>query len=76
MLRYSGHCRLPTLLSLTSFAGLSSWLAAMLWDMMAFDVYQVMLGLTLLDRACPEGSLYEGLGHLEVGLCLALASLG
>ena len=26
-----------------------------------------MLGLTLLDRACPEGSLYEGLGHSENG---------
>ena len=43
----------------------------MLWDMMTLDVYQVMLGVTLLDWGCPEGSLYEGLGRLEVGLCLA-----
>ena len=41
---------------------------------MTFDVYQVMLDLTLLDLACPESSLYDGLGHSEVGLCLA--SLG
>ena len=71
MLHYFGHCRLHTLLSLASFAGVSSCLSAMLWNMMTFDVYQVMLGLTLLDRGCPECSLYEGLGHSEVGLCLA-----
>ena len=71
MLRYSGRCRLHTLSSLASFEGLSSWLSAMLWALMAFDVYQVMLGLTLLNRGCPEGSLYDGLGHSEVGLCLA-----
>ena len=74
MLRYSGSCRLPTLSSVASFEGFCSWLSAMLWDMMMFDVYQVMLGSALLDRARPEGSRYDGLGHSKVGWCLA--SLG
>ena len=50
MLRHSGHCRLPTLLSLASFAGVSSWLSALLWNMMTFDVYRVMLGLIGVAR--------------------------
>ena len=71
MLRYSDRCRLPTPLSLASFECLCSWFSATLWALMRFDVHQVMLDLTLLDLSCPEGSLYDGLGHSEVGLCLA-----
>ena len=67
-------CRLPTLSSLASFEGLCSWLSAMLCDVMTFDADQVMLGSTLLDRARPEGSLYDGLGHSKAGRCLASLS--
>ena len=55
MLHYFGHCRLHTLLSLASFAGVSSCLSAMLWNMMTFDGYQVVLGLTLLGSRPPGG---------------------
>ncbi len=41
--------------------------------MMTFDGYQVVLGLTLLGPRPPWGSLYEVLGHSEVGLCLLLS---
>ena len=50
---------------------LCGWLLAMLQVLMAFDLYKVRLGLTLLDLACLECSLYDSLGHSEVGLCLA-----
>ena len=71
LLSYFGRCCLPIPLSLASFECLCGWLSAMLRVLMTFDVYKVILGLTRLDLICSECSLCDGLGHSEVGLCLA-----